>query len=642
MVPYQADVDDSNNSLRLYCRHSDLAECNGPRESQYQLICEKIKSFLGQDAQASRKPASKPPRSPDGREAILEEIKSEEVNTIRTTVRFGLNLDDQGHSRSAEEKFEQVLREWPVDKSKELTPVDLSKTKVSLFCQGKISCILRGRGQYKEAETLSRNVLQGMSEVLGSGHELTLQCIRDLALNLMAQQRLQESFNLLRDTLEKEAGDPYQTVAQARLVSVLSILLKDLGHLELAIVLARNVVDTFENLLGDDHPFTLVRASDLAELLAHDGQYHLAEAIHRKALDSLQKMLGTDYHPAMRVARKLADVLRFREDLFAANDLYRRTHDLQLRELGSSHPESIATACGITAVQALTEGLRGAEDRLLEWETLHGNLECNDHNHQWVEEGLLIVRAILYNDDPKSIDEEVNRSSNALAFFRSPWRPKLQASQWLEIDALLLKDGHDDRAGGFSGTALHAACFHGDLSTFHRLLSSSHNTGTPNARAGIFGTPLQAAIIGQQIHIVKTLLHAGADPNEDTYPGSTPIQTALITNTLIIQTLIARSAYLNNPSPYFGTPLQEASLAGQSPTVGFLLKGGANPDIRAGFFDTALRAAAYSGDPQTVRLLLRSSSKTTVRWDGREALRVAEERGCEAVVGVLREGGVTR
>ena len=156
--------------------------------------------------------------------------------------------------------------------------------------------------------------------------------------------------------------------------------------------------------------------------------------------------------------------------------------------------------------------------------------KCNDHNQQWVEEGLLIVRAILYNDDPKSTDEEMNRSSNALAFFRSPWRPKLQASQWLEIDTLFPSHSSDDQVGGFSGTALHAACFHGNLSTVHRLLSSSHSTGTPNTRGGIFGTPLQAAIIGQHIHIVEALLHAGADPNEDTYPGTSPIQTAVITN----------------------------------------------------------------------------------------------------------------
>ena len=412
--------------LALRSDHLSIARCNGPWERHYQVICERINSIVfGKRVHPSKTTVSKRARSSDSRETIIEDVKGEEYTAVRSLIWYALILDDQGHLKSAEEEFEQVPRQWPIINIQGQAAVNISKEKVVLFCRGKQSCMRRGRGQFEEAEALSREVLEKATQLLGSGHELTLQCTRSLALALIAQDRLQEAFTLLRDTLEKEARDPYEDISQARLVSVLSTICPALGFDRLSVLLARNVLCAFEKLLGVDHHFTLLRATSLADALVYNHDYCQAKAINKQVLDSLEKAFGSGYPPALRVAKKLADILRFQADFDEAASLYERTYQKQKRRLGAGHHDTVSTRCGIAAIWALTERLTESKALLTNISLQCSSFRGSDYTKGWVKRALTIVEEVLDGQEPWPSDEKVSHSEKALNFFRTPWRRDL-------------------------------------------------------------------------------------------------------------------------------------------------------------------------------------------------------------------------
>ena len=656
--------------MALHSDHLSIARCNGPWEQHYQIICARINSIIhGRDLQSTEEEYSKRARSSDCREAVVEDAEVEKYTNVKSLIWYALTLDDQGHPKSAEERFEQVLRQWPAVKAQEQSPLSNGQDKVILFCRGKKSSIQRVRGQYEEAEVEAREVLKEKTRLLGPGHELTLQCTRSLALTLIAQEKLREAFILLRNTLEKEAQDPYQDVSQARLISVLSTIYQALDKPQLSVLLARNVLCAFETLLGVDHPFTLLRASSLADALVHNRDYCQAEEIDRHVLDLLEQIFGTDYPPALRVAKKLADILRFQAKFEEAASLYERTYEKQKRQLGAGHPNTISTQCGIAAICALTYRLIDSEDLLTNITPKRTKFRANDYNMRWVEHALDIVRLLLRNQDPQPSSEELSQSEERLDFFRQPWRPERHPFEFYETSTLPTDDNEDrpspsiklrfaalqndeksissylDKAqkdqsvGGFCGTPLHAACFAGNLKIVRMLLAS--DTEDPNAVGGIFGTPLQAAAFSGDVDIVDALLEAGADPNKTGYFGTTPLQTAVIGNhSKIVKTLVSNKHCQADPDHidhYFGTALQEATLACRSDLVDILKEAGADTDIRAGLFGTALRASALRGDPYIARSLLRSSSNLSSHYEGRQAYNMAIAHGHREVARTILE-----
>jgi tetratricopeptide (TPR) repeat protein len=247
----------------------------------------------------SKTPSSTRVRSPDNREMIIRAIDGDK--TIRKTFILALAREDQGDLPGAEPVYKKVIEDWKT--------VQKHEDQVVLFCQDKLTSILRDCGQYHEAERLCRLVFK-KTKSLDKGHCLIMQSAGSLALILRDRGQYREAYDIIHDIL-MEAQYPLRDIAHVRLISVLAKVVNDLGIGRLSLFLARNVLSACEELLGPHHPFTLDQASNLALVLTEQGQLRFAEEIDRRVLKMLEGILGTDHPQSLYVTKRLANNLSY-------------------------------------------------------------------------------------------------------------------------------------------------------------------------------------------------------------------------------------------------------------------------------------------------------------------------------------------
>lgn len=621
-----------------------MSKFDGPWDQNYQIVCAKLRQMSVKRTSHAEAPKIKRVGNPDNRHIVIRALES--YHETRFSMIVALTLEDQGHSAWAKSRYQDII-------------AGLEKEhQVVLFCREKISSIQWSCGHYDDAENLCRDVIRMQTALPGRSHVLTLQSIGTLALILLAQGKSQEAYLTLRDVLEDETEDPYQDIARVRLVSILATVLRDLGFIDLSLLLTRSVFTACGALLDSDHPFTLARASDLAEILARKGHVHFAEEVDRHVLGRLLKASGIKHPEYLNTASQLANHLRFQGRYKEAIDLFESTLRAQETQVGSSNPSTVATRCGLAATHALQGHLDESENLLRQNVGSTGSA----YDRFWTAEALQCLREFKKStlQDPGCENDQSRNPSKLQDFFKKPIRARYSGfamyeniadtlngtkrencrlhfaamSSNDEAFAAALDQGANVRLiGGFCGNALHAACFSGNQRMVRRLLQLGVNS---DAQGGIFGTPLRAASFSGHTDIVELLLKAGADPNTKTKLGESALQAALATNRLAVaQILLSAGADYNGADSFYGTPLHEASMAGQQDMVRTLLDFGADPNIYGGFFGTALRAAAWKGDSSIVECLLKKGARLDTRFEGRTAFSLAAANENEEVVKIL-------
>ena len=121
------------------------------------------------------------------------------------------------------------------------------------------------------------------------------------------------------------------------------------------------------------------------------------------------------------------------------------------------------------------------------------------------------------------------------------------------------------------------------------------------ARAALakMNAPFTAASFVESAHQGKTdlvgiFLDAGMDPDAKVSDGRTALEAAVLANQVeVVKLLIARGADVNTKNRYQGTALMNAVFKGQSETVRLLLDAGAEIDARDRGGMTALMYAAW-------------------------------------------------
>lgn len=135
---------------------------------------------------------------------------------------------------------------------------------------------------------------------------------------------------------------------------------------------------------------------------------------------------------------------------------------------------------------------------------------------------------------------------------------------------VLIDEGVDiDTDGGWFGTALQGAIFHGQTGSVDVLLDAGADASKTN---GYHGHALRLATNKNDLYITRRLLDTGIDV--DMY------------------------------SPTFGTALQDASSMGYVEIIRMLVDAGANVNASPGNYDTALGGACLQGNITTINLLL--------------------------------------
>ncbi|XTI92812.1 purine and uridine phosphorylase [Cenococcum geophilum] len=142
---------------------------------------------------------------------------------------------------------------------------------------------------------------------------------------------------LLAEGRYKEAIGPIEEALQARIevlgnehpdtlmsINDLGRVLSKQGNYKAAEEMNRRVLEGREKALGKEHPDTLTSVNNLALMLQHQGKYKAAEEMNRRALERREKALGKEHLDTLTSVSNLASVLQHQGKYEAAEEMNRR------------------------------------------------------------------------------------------------------------------------------------------------------------------------------------------------------------------------------------------------------------------------------------------------------------------------------
>lgn len=143
------------------------------------------------------------------------------------------------------------------------------------------------------------------------------------------------------------------------------------------------------------------------------------------------------------------------------------------------------------------------------------------------------------------------------------------------------------------------------------------------------------------LDVIRMLLECGADANGHPLDDPTPLQAAVIReNVEVASLLIANGADLNCPGAGRSSPLQLAMTTGAFDLIGFLLREGADPNRPVSEGRPPLEIASMLGNFKLVRLLISfNANPNGSSLDGLTFLQRASFQGDLGIVNVLLEAG---
>ncbi len=107
-----------------------------------------------------------------------------------------------------------------------------------------------------------------------------------------------------------------------------------------AVALGERTLQALRGRLGEDHPFALSCATNLADCLHDAGKLAKAEALLRETAALLQRKLGPQHPDALVCEANLAVTLRGADQLAEAVELRDRVMADLSRVLGQHHPDT--------------------------------------------------------------------------------------------------------------------------------------------------------------------------------------------------------------------------------------------------------------------------------------------------------------
>ncbi|WP_431883415.1 FxSxx-COOH system tetratricopeptide repeat protein [Micromonospora gifhornensis] len=117
-----------------------------------------------------------------------------------------------------------------------------------------------------------------------------------------------------------------------------------LGAIREAHEIVTDTLPRYRRTLGDDHPDTLRSAHDLATTLHTLGDYTRARALSEDTLTRSRRVLGDDHPDTLRSARSLAAILHTLGDYTQDRALSEDTLTRSRRVLGDDHPDTLRSA----------------------------------------------------------------------------------------------------------------------------------------------------------------------------------------------------------------------------------------------------------------------------------------------------------
>ncbi len=143
------------------------------------------------------------------------------------------------------------------------------------------------------------------------------------------------------EDIEKKLTD--QPAVQARLMGTMGRVYTSLGLYKKAEPLLEKAVKTQRQLLGVDHPDTLISINDLANLYWYLGRFSDAEPLYLELVEARNRVLGSEHPDTLRANWDLASLYYMQKRQEEAEQLTIKILEIQRRVLGNEHPDTAAS-----------------------------------------------------------------------------------------------------------------------------------------------------------------------------------------------------------------------------------------------------------------------------------------------------------
>ena len=217
-------------------------------------------------------------------------------------------------------------------------------------------------GDYDQAESLFRRVLEVRARTLGEAHQSTLASLNNLGEFYRIKGNHAQAGSCLRSALDAQSrtlGKEHpNTLASMNNLALLLIGERDYDQAE---PLCRGVLNARESLLGEGHIDVIASINNLAGLFQARGDYAAADSLFRRALEANERTLGHKDPNTLTSVNNLAVLCQERGDHDQAISLFRRALEARQRVLGADHPDTIVSCYKLAESLAIKGDFEEAE-----------------------------------------------------------------------------------------------------------------------------------------------------------------------------------------------------------------------------------------------------------------------------------------
>ncbi|MCK7595589.1 serine/threonine-protein kinase [Pseudomarimonas salicorniae] len=219
--------------------------------------------------------------------------------------------------------------------------------------------IRAGTGDLEAALALSERLYARSVERFGQEHPFTLTQVNNRAVTLINLQRTEEAIPLLRGLVEARARQigarhPQTIKAEANLASALMRSVQDREPDALRAQRSaesaqrlRRVLAAREDLLGREHPETLLSRASLASVLMHGGEMEEALRLARAVYDARRERHGPTHRDTIDVLDLLGQIHLAAGELSAAREAFAAVLAARRAEQGDEAFGTLSAAAGL-------------------------------------------------------------------------------------------------------------------------------------------------------------------------------------------------------------------------------------------------------------------------------------------------------
>jgi tetratricopeptide (TPR) repeat protein len=129
----------------------------------------------------------------------------------------------------------------------------------------------------------------------------------------------------------------------AEIISKTAEYNRNLGRYEVAAEMEGEALTIRQELLGQNHPHTLISMNNLGSVLEYQGKYEHAEEMHRQSLRLREAVLGKEHPGTLTSMNNLATALAGQGKYEQAEEMHRQSLRLREAVLGKEHPYTLST-----------------------------------------------------------------------------------------------------------------------------------------------------------------------------------------------------------------------------------------------------------------------------------------------------------